>query len=101
MFGFPLFAFKTFQQGSEVFDFAAERKHSHLFFAKSSLQLFKLSKNFAKLALHRERSFGALFAAGDGYVVKAFPGLREKKCIRIFECEPTRGIGAGNNVAVT
>src|ERR1700683_1865820 len=100
MLSFPLFTLKTFQQRSEIFNFAAKRKHSHFLLAESALQLFELPKHFAKIALHRKWSFGALFAAGNGYVMKAFSGLREEECIRILKCEPACGIGAGNDIAV-
>src|SRR5580704_3976449 len=100
MIGFPLFTFQAFQQGSEVFNLAGEREHSHLFFAESALQVFELPENFAELALHRKRAFGALFAAGDGHVVEAFSGLREEERVGILEGESTRRLGTGNNVAI-
>ena len=100
MFSLTLFAFQAFQQGSEVFNFPAEREHSHLFFAESALQVFQLPKNFAEFALHRKRAFGALFATGDRHVVEAFSRLREEECVGVFERESTRGVGAGNDVAV-
>ncbi len=100
MLGLALFAFETIQQGSEVFNFPAEREHSHLFFAQSALQVFELPQNFAKLALHRKRALGALFSTCDRHVVEAFSRLREEKRVGIFESQATCGIGAGNDVAV-
>jgi len=76
MFGFALFAIEALQQGSEVLDFSAECEHAHLFVAQCAFQIFELAENFAQLALHGKRAFGALFAAGDRDIVKALARLR-------------------------
>ena len=69
-------------------------QHSHFFLTKSAFQIFELAQNFAQLALHRERPFGALLAPSDGHVVEALSGLREEKCVGIFESETARHVSA-------
>jgi hypothetical protein len=100
MFGFALFAVETIEQGSEIFDFAAEGEDAHFFFAQSAFEIFELAQNFAQFALHRKRALGALLASGDGDVVEAFAGLREEESVRIFEGKAARYVGSGNDVAV-
>ena len=87
MFGFALFAVEAVEQGSEFFDFAAQGEHTHFFVAQGAFQIFELAQDFAQFALHRQRAFGALLAAGDGDVVKAFARLRKEERVGIFECE--------------
>jgi hypothetical protein len=95
MFGFALFAVEAIEQGSEVLDFAAQGEHAHFFVAQGAFEIFELAQDFAQLALHRERAFGALLASGDGDVVEAFAGLGEEKRVRIFECQAARDVGSG------
>ena len=85
MFGFALFAVEAIEQGTEVFNFAAESEHAHFFVAQGAFQIFELAQYFAQFALHGKRPFGALFASGDGDVVETFAGLREEERVRIFK----------------
>ena len=100
MFSLALFAFEAFEQGSEFIDFPAQGQDSRLFVTQATLKIIELAKHVAQLPLHRERSFGALFAAGDGDVMEAFAGLREEEGVGIFERKPARDPRLGNNVAV-
>ena len=98
--GLALLAFETIEQGSKLFNFAAQREHSISSSRKRALQIFQLAQHIAQFALHGKRPFGALFAAGDGDVVKAFPGLREEKRIRIFQRQSPRHVRIGHDVAI-
>jgi len=100
MFGFALFAFQTFQQGTELFDFPAQREHPHLFVAQSALQVFELAEYVAQFAFHGERAFRALFAACNRHVMETFASLRQEECVGVFESQTARGIRSGNDVTV-
>ncbi len=99
-FGFAFFAIQTIEQGTELFDFAPQGKHTHFFIAQGTLEIIELAENFTQLALHRQRAFGALFATSNGHVVEALAGLGEKERIRIFQCQTTSHVRFGNDVAV-
>src|SRR5580693_671583 len=94
------FLVETFQKGSEIFNFSAEREHPHFLVTKSTLHILKLPENFAEFALHRKRAFGALFAAGDRYIVEAFSGLGQKERVGILQSQTTCSLRAGDDVAV-
>ena len=99
-FRFAFFAFEAVEQGSEVFDFAAQGQDAHFFMAQRLFQISELAQNVAQFALHRKRAFGALLASGDGHVVEAFTGLREEERIGIFQRQLAGKGGIGNDVAV-
>src|ERR1039457_5449282 len=101
LFGFALLVFTVLEQGSVLFDFAPQSEGEHFLFAQSSLQLFEQAQHVAQLALHRKRSLAALSAAGDGDVMKALAGLREKESIRAGEREFTRYGRVGHDVSIT
>ena len=100
LFRFALFVFQAVQQGSEVLDFAAQSQHPHFFVAQPLFQFSELAQHIAQLALHGERAFGALPAAGHGHVVEAFARLREKERIGIFQRQLAGESGIGNDVAI-
>ena len=68
--------------------------------AQPLLQFSQLAQHIAQLALHGERAFRALLAAGHGHVVEAFARLREKERIGIFQSQLAGEGGIGNDVAV-
>ena len=90
LFGLALFAFQPVQQGSEVLDFAAQSEHAHFFVAQRLFQFSELAQHVAQFALHRQRTFRALLAAGHGHVVEAFARLREEERIGIFQRQLAR-----------
>ncbi len=100
MLGFALFPIEAFQQGSQFLDLAPEGKHAAFFVTQGAFQVVELAQDFAQLALHRKRPFGALFSASHGDIVEAFAGLRKKESIGIFEGQPARYIGFRNDVSV-
>ena len=100
MLGFALFAVQTIEQGTEVFDFAAQGEHAHLFVAQSTFEIFELAEDFAQFTLHREWAFRALFASGNGDVVEALAGLGKEEGVGIFESQAAGHVGFGNDVAV-
>jgi len=85
MFGFALFAFQTFQQGTELFDFPAQREHPHLFVAQSALQVFELAEYVAQFSRFMEkRAFRALFAACNRHVMETFASFATGRMRRGF-----------------
>ena len=68
--------------------------------AQRLFQFSELAQHIAQLALHRERPFRALLAAGHGHVVEALTGLRKKERIGIFQRQLAGEGGIGNDVAV-
>src|ERR1017187_6442003 len=101
LLGFALLILQAIEQGRVLFDFAPQSEREHFLFAQSSLQLFEQAQHVAQLALHRKRSLAALFAAGDGDIMEALAGLREKERIRAGEREFTRYGRVGHDVSVT
>ena len=83
-FRFAFFSLQAIQQGSEVFNFAAQSQDAHFFVAQRLLQFPQHAQHVAQFALHGKRAFGALLAAGDGDVVEAFARLREEERLRDF-----------------
>ena len=100
MFGFALFAIETFEQGTEVFDLAAQSEDAHFFFAQGAFEILELTQDFAQFALHRQRAFRALFASGNRDVVEAFAGLGEEEGVGIFEREAAGHAGFRDDVSV-
>ena len=100
MIGFALFAIQAFQQGTEIFDFAAQSEHAHFFIPQGAFEVFELAQDFAQLTLHGERALGALLASGDGDVMEALAGLREEEGVGIFEREAASDAGFGDDVPV-
>ena len=74
LFRFALLALQPVEQGSESL-ISRPRVSTRVSSSRSALlQLFQLTHHVAQFALHRERTFAALLASGDGHVVEALAG---------------------------
>ena len=98
---FALVVFKAIEQGSEIFDFTAQREDPHFCRLHGALEVSKNAQHFAQFALHGERAFGTLFAAGDGHVVEALAALGEEEGVGIFKRKRARVARVRDDVAVT
>src|SRR5262249_54489288 len=60
-----------------------------------------LAQHLAELALHRQWTFAALLASGDGDIVEALAGLREKEGIGVLQSQIAAHIRIGDDEAVS
>ena len=75
-------------EGTKLRDFAAQGQNAVLFGTQGLFQVGKNAQDITQLAFHGKRTFGALLAASNRYVVEALTRLRrEEEGIRVLQCQ--------------
>ena len=76
LLGVAALGLQLVQQRRQRLDLAAKLRHRAFLRRQRASKLLDLALHLAQVALHLQRTFGQLFAAGHGHVVEALAGER-------------------------